>query len=71
MERGTGRYTAVATRIAALARATNIPAQARASIESALADVATLGLAPPPRVIIAGSLYLAGAVLKANGTPPA
>ena len=29
-----------------------------------------LGLDPPPRVMITGSLYLAGAVLKANGTPP-
>ena len=24
----------------------------------------------PPRVLIAGSLYLAGAVLKENGSPP-
>jgi dihydrofolate synthase / folylpolyglutamate synthase len=24
----------------------------------------------PPRVLIAGSLYLAGAALAANGTPP-
>jgi folylpolyglutamate synthase/dihydropteroate synthase len=26
-----------------------------------------LGLAPPPRVLITGSLYLAGEVLTANG----
>jgi dihydrofolate synthase/folylpolyglutamate synthase len=25
----------------------------------------------PPRVLIGGSLYLAGAVLAENGTPPA
>jgi dihydrofolate synthase / folylpolyglutamate synthase len=56
--------------LADLARAANIPAQAYHDIESALADVARLGLDPPPRVMITGSLYLAGAVLKANGTPP-
>ena len=27
-------------------------------------------LEPPPRILIGGSLYLLGAVLKANGTPP-
>jgi dihydrofolate synthase/folylpolyglutamate synthase len=32
--------------------------------------VGALGLDPPPRVLITGSLYLAGAVLSANGTPP-
>ena len=25
---------------------------------------------PPPRILIGGSLYLAGAVLDENGTPP-
>jgi len=29
-----------------------------------------LDLAPAPRVLITGSLYLAGEVLAANGTPP-
>ena len=29
-----------------------------------------LELAPPPRILITGSLYLAGEVLAANGTPP-
>ena len=28
-------------------------------------------LDPPPRVLITGSLYLAGEVLSANRTPPA
>ncbi len=60
-----------ADEIAALARAVNIPAQSSSGIERALAEVSKLGLAPPPRVLITGSLYLAGAVLKANGTPPA
>lgn len=56
--------------IAELARAANIPAQASDGIESALAAVGRLALDPPPRVMITGSLYLAGAVLKANGTLP-
>jgi dihydrofolate synthase/folylpolyglutamate synthase len=25
---------------------------------------------PPPRILIGGSLYLAGSVLAENGTPP-
>jgi dihydrofolate synthase/folylpolyglutamate synthase len=32
--------------------------------------VRALELEPPPRVLITGSLYLAGDVLAANGTPP-
>jgi dihydrofolate synthase / folylpolyglutamate synthase len=58
-----------AATIADLARSANIPAQANHDIESALTDIGALGL-DPPRVMITGSLYLAGAVLKANGTPP-
>jgi dihydrofolate synthase/folylpolyglutamate synthase len=58
-----------AAAIADLARAANIPAQVGGDIKSALAEVGRLGL-DPPRVMITGSLYLAGAVLKANGTPP-
>ena len=59
-----------AGQIAELARAADIPAQSSGGIDSALAEIATLGLEPSPRVMITGSLYLAGAVLKANGTPP-
>ncbi|MPZ36817.1 MAG: bifunctional folylpolyglutamate synthase/dihydrofolate synthase [Rhizobiales bacterium] len=59
-----------ASDVAEFAWAANIPAQASSDIESALADVGRLGLEPPPRVMITGSLYLAGAVLNANGTPP-
>jgi dihydrofolate synthase/folylpolyglutamate synthase len=57
--------------LATIARAVNIPAQSSDSVAAALAEVGRLGLAPPPRVLITGSLYLAGAVLAANGTPPA
>ena len=54
--------------IAASARAAGMPAQASASIEEALAAVGELGFDPPPRILITGSLYLAGEVLAANGT---
>ena len=41
-----------------------------ASIEEALAAIGELGFDPPPRILITGSLYLAGEVLAANGTEP-
>jgi dihydrofolate synthase / folylpolyglutamate synthase len=56
--------------LADAARAVGIPSQSAGDIRSALATVGRLDLAPPPRVLITGSLYLAGAVLGANGTPP-
>ena len=43
---------------------------ARDSIEDALAAIGRLGFDPPPRILITGSLYLAGEVLAANGTEP-
>jgi dihydrofolate synthase/folylpolyglutamate synthase len=57
--------------IAEAARAVGIPAQSSLGVEAALAAVASFGLAPPPRILIAGSLYLAGEVLAGNDTPPA
>jgi dihydrofolate synthase/folylpolyglutamate synthase len=56
--------------IAAVARAINIPADPCTSIEEALALTRQYGLVPPPRILITGSLYLAGDVLALNGTPP-
>jgi len=56
--------------VAAAARAVAIPAQGATDIAEAFGVVAGLGLDPPPRVLITGSLYLAGEVLAANGTPP-
>ncbi len=44
--------------------------RAATRIEAALAAVARLELAPAPRILITGSLYLAGEVLAQNGTPP-
>jgi dihydrofolate synthase/folylpolyglutamate synthase len=54
-----------------IARGVGLPAESRDSIEAALAAVARLDLAPAPRILITGSLYLAGEVLALNGTPPA
>ena len=56
--------------LADIARSIGIPALARDDVESALVTIGKLELAPAPRVLITGSLYLAGEVLDANGTPP-
>jgi dihydrofolate synthase/folylpolyglutamate synthase len=56
--------------LAAVARGAGIPAESRESLEAAFAAVTELALAPAPRVLITGSLYLAGEVLALNGTPP-
>jgi dihydrofolate synthase/folylpolyglutamate synthase len=47
-----------------------IPAQEAESVEAALAAAAKLALEPAPRILMTGSLYLAGEILKANGTLP-
>jgi dihydrofolate synthase/folylpolyglutamate synthase len=56
--------------IAAAAERAAIPARHRSSIEEALRAIAKLELDRPARIVIAGSLYLAGEALAANGTPP-
>ena len=56
--------------IASAARAAGMVATTRDSIEAALAAAGKLDLDPAPRILITGSLYLAGAVLAANGTVP-
>ena len=56
--------------LADVARGIGLPALARDDVESALVTIGKLELAPAPRVLITGSLYLAGEVLDANGTPP-
>lgn len=57
-------------RIAETADRLGIPAESAASVEEALSAIRTLWLDPPPRIVIGGSLYLAGDVLRRNGTPP-
>jgi dihydrofolate synthase/folylpolyglutamate synthase len=52
--------------LAGIAREQGIPARPAASVEEAIAEIAAAGDAPF-RVVICGSLYLAGHVLAANG----
>ncbi len=56
-----------AQEVAGLARSVGLKAQACANVEAALRDLARREWPAPPRILIAGSLYLAGAVLEANG----
>ena len=56
--------------VAEAARALDIPAVSRGNLDEALDAVRKLDLEPPPRILITGSLYLAGDVLRENGTPP-
>jgi dihydrofolate synthase/folylpolyglutamate synthase len=59
-----------AAALAAAARAIGLPAQECPDLETALAAIGHLDLDQPPRILITGSLYLAGAALALNGTPP-
>jgi dihydrofolate synthase/folylpolyglutamate synthase len=59
-----------AEQLASLARDIGLSATARENLASALDMAGKLDLDPPPRILITGSLYLAGEVLKANGTLP-
>jgi len=56
--------------VAAAATAVGVSAVARGNIDEALDFVRKLDLDPPPRILITGSLYLAGEVLRENGTEP-
>jgi len=56
--------------IADTAREVGIPAETREDLKSALTAVVRMDLHPSPRILITGSLYLAGEVLALNGTPP-
>jgi dihydrofolate synthase/folylpolyglutamate synthase len=57
-------------RLADAARALGMRVENSASVEAALRSLARLAYEVPPRILITGSLYLAGHVLSANGTPP-
>jgi dihydrofolate synthase/folylpolyglutamate synthase len=56
--------------VAEAARALELPATSRANLDEALAAVRKFDLDPSPRILITGSLYLAGEVLRENGTLP-
>jgi dihydrofolate synthase/folylpolyglutamate synthase len=57
-------------RLADATRALGMRVEIAGSVESALRALARLVYEVPPRILITGSLYLAGHVLSANGTPP-
>ena len=57
--------------VADAARAIGLPATSRDNLIEALEAARKLDLDPPPRILITGSLYLAGEVLRENGTLPA
>ena len=63
-------YSRSATEVAAAAIDAGLPAAACDSVESALHFLAARDWPVAPRILIAGSLHLAGDVLKSNGTPP-
>lgn len=52
------------------AKRAGLTAETATGIEDALQKITALPWEAPPRVLITGSLYLAGEVLAANGTPP-
>jgi dihydrofolate synthase/folylpolyglutamate synthase len=56
--------------VAAAARATGLSATSRDNLTDALEAARKLDLDPPPRILITGSLYLAGEALRENGTLP-
>jgi dihydrofolate synthase/folylpolyglutamate synthase len=51
-------------------RRIGIPAEPRDGVAEALAAIVRRDLHPPPRILITGSLYLAGEVLALNDTAP-
>ena len=67
----TGHDNAMAPeRLADAARALSMRVEIFASVEGALTALSKLAYEVPPRILITGSLYLAGQVLAINGTLP-
>ncbi|MCJ2013085.1 bifunctional folylpolyglutamate synthase/dihydrofolate synthase [Methylobacterium sp. J-076] len=56
--------------VAEIAERAGLSARVAHSVEAALVEVGNIAFERPPRILICGSLYLAGQVLAANGTPP-
>jgi dihydrofolate synthase / folylpolyglutamate synthase len=57
-------------RLADAARALGMRVEISEDVEAALRALTRLAYEVPPRILITGSLYLAGPVLALNGTPP-
>ena len=62
--------TREAGELATIAEAAGVPAEPAADVGEALARIAAARRNEAPRILICGSLYLAGSVLAANGTLP-
>ena len=56
--------------LAAEARGAGVTAMATTGVAAALSHLRDTWSGPAPRILICGSLYLAGEVLADNGTPP-
>ncbi len=56
--------------LADAARHLGMRVETSSGVEAALRSLTRLAYEVPPRILITGSLYLAGHVLAANGTPP-
>ncbi len=56
--------------LAAIAVGVGLRSTPAEGVEAALRAIASRAFPVPPRVLVTGSLYLAGAVLALNGTPP-
>jgi dihydrofolate synthase/folylpolyglutamate synthase len=66
-----GHSSYAAAELAAIAKSVGLSAVPAAGIEVAIDRIATAAeTSERPRVLICGSLYLAGTVLELNGTPP-
>ena len=59
-----------AEEVAEIARQTGLTATPAETVVAALEGLALRAWERPPRILIAGSLYLAGSVLQANGNLP-
>lgn len=57
-------------RLADAGRALGLRVELADDVRAALRRIASLAYELPPRILITGSLYLAGHVLSLNGTPP-
>jgi dihydrofolate synthase/folylpolyglutamate synthase len=57
-------------KVADAARQLGMRVETSPGVEAALRSLTRLAYEVPPRILITGSLYLAGHVLAANGTPP-
>jgi dihydrofolate synthase / folylpolyglutamate synthase len=60
----------LAKTLADYAQRIGLPSTSQNDLIEALVAVRKLNLEPSPRILITGSLYLAGEVLRENGTPP-